>query len=71
MMYVLRSTHTSQVVPAQIDLGHAAVAELTHVRRQLETGVAMQLNRAPLGELPAQKLDWDGSRELVPVQIEI
>ena len=61
MMYVLRSTHTPQVVPAQIDLGHAAVAELADFRRQLETGVVLQLNRAPLGELPAQKLDRDGS----------
>ncbi len=51
---------TSQVVPAQIDPGHA-VAELADVRRQLEAGVALQLNLAALDELPAQKLDRDGS----------
>ena len=47
-------------MPAQIDLGHA-VAELANVRRQLETGVVLQLNLAALDELPAQKLDRDGS----------
>ena len=51
---------TSQGVLAQIDLGHA-VAELANVRRQLETGVVLQLNLAALDELPAQKLDRDGS----------
>ena len=47
-------------MPAQVDLGHA-VAELADVRRQLEASVARQLNRAALDELPAQKLDRDGS----------
>ena len=51
---------TSQAVRAQVDLGHA-VAELADVRRQLEASVARQLNRAPLDQLPAQKLDRDGS----------
>ena len=51
---------TSQPVPAQVDLGHA-VAEFADVRRQLEASVALQLNRARLGKLPAQKLDRDGS----------
>ena len=58
--WVLRAAHTSQAVPGQIDLGHA-VAELANVRRQLETGVVRQLNLAALDELPAQKLDRDGS----------
>ena len=43
-----------------MDLVHA-VAELANVRRQLETGVVLQLNLASLDELPAQKLDRDGS----------
>ena len=58
--WALRAAHTSQFVPGQIDLGHA-VAELANVRRQLETGVVLQLNLAALDELPAQKLDRDGS----------
>ena len=51
---------TSQAVPAQVDPSHA-VAELADVRRQLEAGVALQLNRAVLDKLPAQKLERDGS----------
>ena len=51
---VLQHPFTSQIVLAQVDLGHT-LAQLANVRRELKAGVVAQLNGAPINKLPSQQ----------------
>ena len=51
---VLQHPFTSQIVHAQVNLGHT-VAQLADVRRELEAAVALQLDSAPFDKLPSQQ----------------